>query len=128
MKKDDILYGLEHQERLSTSIDEVLEDFLQGAGLDSIDWPIRILVHRRMDVSHFKDIIARGALEDALERIDEEHGDPDGDPAEPTPEMVKAAEAFAAAVVDGYVPWACEPTGEVIEYTREQVLALKVTL
>jgi hypothetical protein len=47
-------------------------------------------------------------LEQVLERIDEEHGNPD-EGTTPTPGMVKAAEEFAAAIRLEYVSWACLP-------------------
>lgn len=47
-------------------------------------------------------------LEEALERLDEELGNPDAEPTEPTEAMKKAADALAAVIVAEYVPWACE--------------------
>jgi hypothetical protein len=57
-----------------------------------------------------------------LETLDEEHSDPEGDYTRPTPTMQAAALAFAQAVTSEYVSWACEPTGKVIEVTREEAL------
>jgi hypothetical protein len=120
VSRDDKLYGLEHWEALRDDIEEVIDDVIAYAGgADDVDWPIKVHVFRRKDVKGFVDVVARQATENALELLDEEHADPDGDATEPTQAMKEAAAAFAKVVCDEYVPWACEPTGEVIEYTRE---------
>ena len=122
MNKGDKFYGLDDWERLETDIEGVVDRVVGDSNsLDDIDWPIRILVFRRMDVSRMAEAVAKGALNDALERLDEEHSNPDGTDTEPTEKMQEAARVFADAVVEDYQSWACEPTGEVIEYTREMV-------
>lgn len=131
MNQSDEMYGLPDDERLEWDegavLDRILDDAVKTPGepfadtASRIDWPIRIHVYRRADISGMAEGIARDALEHALEYLDEEHGDPDGDATSPTKAMEAAALAFAQAVVKDYVSWACEPTGEVIEYTREQV-------
>lgn len=50
-------------------------------------------------------------LEDVLERLDEEHGDPDEATA-PTAEMEQAAATFCAAIRCLYTVWQCERIGE----------------
>lgn len=130
MNKDERLYGLRDDEAVQGTVRDVIErlvgDAVEKVGeplaatLDRIEWPVVVQVFRRMDVSRDAQSIADNALECALELLDEEHSDPDGDATEPTAEMRKAAEAFAAVVVAEYVSWACEPTGERIEVTREQ--------
>jgi hypothetical protein len=133
MNKDDKLYGLGHWERLEHDpelvIERVLEDacYEVGEGFDAlaarIDWPIKILVFRRRNIGgeHRAQMIADDAIEHALEGLDIEYSDPDGDRTEQTEAMREAALAFGTAVVADYVSWTCAPTGEVIEYTREQV-------
>ena len=59
-------------------------------------------------------------LNKVLDDLDCDYGNPDEDSTKPTEAMWEAALAFARVVVAEYVPWACEPTGEVVEYTREQ--------
>jgi hypothetical protein len=132
MKKDDVCYGLEHWERLEMDPESVVERVLEnacdkvGEGFDAmaarIEWPIRILVYKRRDIGgeSCAESIAASAIEHALENLDEEYGDCDGDFTEATDGMKSAALAFGRAVVAEYVSWTCEPTGEVIEYTREQ--------
>jgi hypothetical protein len=132
MKKNDICYGLKHWERLEMDPDDVVERVLEGAcyevgeGFDAIaariEWPIRILVYKRCDIGGevCAQRIADGAIEQALDNLDEEYADPDGTYTEATDNMKAAALAFGWAVVADYVSWKCEPTGEVIEYTRDQ--------
>ena len=47
-------------------------------------------------------------LEDLLEHLDENLGDPNGDGATASPSMKAAEETFLAAVIAEYKPWACE--------------------
>lgn len=47
-------------------------------------------------------------LDDVLERLDEEFGDPDGDHFEPTPAMKEAEKAFVEVIRREYKPWMCE--------------------
>jgi len=48
-------------------------------------------------------------VDDMLEYLDEEYGDPDGNMTnERTPAMVEAAKAFIAAIEADYIPWTCE--------------------
>lgn len=107
------LYGLEGWERLETEIEDVIERVLEE--YDPVPERVSIHVFRRMDVTRHVDSIASNALEITLENLDEEYGDPGGDPTEPTQTMSEAALAFARAVVQEYKVWTCEPTGEVIE-------------
>lgn|SRR5574343_790476 len=128
MNKNDILYGLKTDEQLKASVEDVVETMIDDIyspgmslqhNMDAIPWPIRVLKFRRMDITRFIPILAEKFAEDALEILDEEHGDPDGDPTKPSQRMKDAALEFAMVVVDEYIPWGCEPTGEVIEVTRE---------
>lgn len=130
MNKNDIFYGLETDEQLMLSVEDVIKrtfDWVALAERDGVSitapaevkWPIRVLKFRRMDITRFIPILAEKFAEDTLEMLDEEHGDPDGDPTKPSQRMKDAALEFARVVVDEYIPWGCEPTGEVIEVTRE---------
>ncbi len=133
MKPDDKMYGRAEQEVLQDDVDSVLEGVLEdacdnpGEPFDAIaariEWPIRVSVFRHMDLGGEKQAenIAQDVLERTLEILDEEHADPDGDATEPSEGMKAAALAFGRAVVKDYVSWACEPTGEVLEFTRAQM-------
>ena len=65
-------------------------------------------------------------LEDVLEALDEEHGDPEsnGSDGPPTDKMEKAAAQFCKIIEAEYVAWNCEQTGETVtvntaEWVRE---------
>jgi len=130
----DLLYGLKDWEQLEDSVEEVVEKVFEdhceevGEGEDvtagRLNWPLEILVFKRMDVGGEAEAqrIASDALERTLERLDEEYGDPDGDTTDATDAMKEAALVFGRAVVAEYVPWQCEPTGEVIKVTREEAM------
>jgi len=135
MKNDDLFYGLEHWEKLESSPDQVIELVLDDACnkvgedfdviADRITWPIKIFVYRRKSLGGdlHAEMIAQKAIEDALECLDEEYGNPDGDPSDPTDAIKEAAMGFGCAIVLDYRSWQCEPTGVVIECTREQAQA-----
>ena len=59
-------------------------------------------------------------MNEVLDNLGCVYGNPDAVPTKPTEAMREAVFTFARVVVAEYVPWACEPTGEVVEYTREQ--------
>jgi hypothetical protein len=113
---------------LDELIERVLDDAVEKVGesfdviADRIVWPVKVNVYRRMVVSDKdKSHLAEVLLEDLLDRLDEEHGDPNGDGhSKSEPEMLAAARAFVDSVVSKYKVWACEPTGAVIEISREQ--------
>jgi len=135
MPNDKKLYGLQDQESmLDDDVDEVLGRVMDdacetpGESFDAIaariEWPIKVLVYRRMSLDEGDaKRLAENAIERALEDLDEERSDPDGDATEPSEGMKAAALAFGRAVVKDYVSWACEPTGEILEFTREQMAA-----
>jgi hypothetical protein len=58
-------------------------------------------------------------LEDILDTLDEEFGNPYGDSFEPTAKMKDAEQAFLRVVEKEYVPWACE------EVCRKEIDVLK---
>ena len=59
MNKDDKFYGLDDWERLETDIEGVIDRVVGDSNsLDDINWPIRIMVFRRMDVSRMAEAVA----------------------------------------------------------------------
>jgi len=131
MGSDERMYGLADDERLEVEAEAVVERVLDDAcdvpgepfeaTAARVTWPIKVDVFRRMEVSNTAEHLGEDALGRALEQLDEEYSDPDGDMTEPTDAMKAAALAFGKAVLADYKPWACERTGEVIEFTREQM-------
>jgi hypothetical protein len=126
------MYGLHGDEDLNEDmnalIERVLDDNCERVGesfdviADRIVWPVKVDVYRRMVVSDKdKSHLAEVLLEDLLDRLDEEHGDPMATAIpRDEPEMLAAARAFVDSVVSKYKVWACEPTGAVVEISREQ--------
>ncbi len=72
---------------------------------------LEVFGYRRMEVT----CSGGHCLEDLLEHLDENYGDPNGDVAEATTKMNAAEETFLAAVIAEYKPWACE------QFTSEKV-------
>lgn len=123
MKKTDILYGLEGWERLEPSLEEAVERFKDEAGED-LKWPIRISVFRRVDVGgeSMAVDIADDILEWWIDNLLADYGGGEQNSGDvETEKMRNAALAFGRAVVEDYVPWACEETGEVCEVYEDHV-------
>lgn len=103
-------WGPPEAERLYASDkDEAIESIL-----DDFDEPPETVVvcgYAEMKVN----FESYGPLEDVLESLDEEYGDPDGDRAEATEAMIEAEEAFMAVIAKEYKTWACE------EVSRETI-------
>lgn len=130
MSDEQKFYGLADQEKLDDELHDVIERAVEdacevvGEGTDVIIsrmlWPLRVLVYRHAELASPEEL-GRIALDALLENLYEKYGNEDEcGPDEPTDAMIQAATALGKAVREEYVPWACEPTGEVIEVTEEQ--------
>lgn len=118
------LYGTEDQERLDSSVEAVIATMLALDEPDEITWPVRVLEFRHIDPSNKRETLATSILDDFLSQLDEDYGDRDSSGTEPTPAMRSAALAFVNAVLAEYTPWTCEPTGKVVEVTRERAMEM----
>lgn len=102
-----VFWGSPDDERLEHSDeDEAIEAILDEMGYPHPDWPetITICGFARMEV----DLPSLNPLEDCLDRLDEEYGDPDGEPAQPTEAMKEAERVFLETIRKEYTTWACE--------------------
>jgi len=102
--KEPVLWGSPDEERLVYTDEDVAIEAI----LDGIDGPlpetITICGFARMEIDTLRLI----PLEDCLETLDEEYGDPDGEYSESTEAMKEAERVFLAAIKKEYTPWACE--------------------
>lgn len=124
-----IYYGLQDQEQLDndpqTVVDGILEDACEGIGesfdtiADRIEWPIKVLEYKPLTLS--ESYVVDMTLDHVLETLDEEYANPDGDGTNPTDDMRTAANRLAKIIIRDYDVWTCEPTGDVLKYTREEV-------
>jgi len=122
------VYGLEDWVSLEMDLDAVVERVVDeacevvGEGFVAIvarmKWPLRVVVYRRAKI--VPDGYVDGAVIEMLDALNEKYTCPDSEPTEATETMRAAAKTFIAAVLAEYVPWTCEPTGEVIEVTELQ--------
>jgi len=121
-------YGLIDSEQLEDTVDDVIEKFIDdncevvGEGFDAIAdriiWPVKVLEYRHTTIS--ASVVASQVLDYILDKLDEDYGNMDADPTIPSSTMKAAAKIFAEAVIEDYQVWVCEPTGKIIEYTREE--------
>lgn len=119
MKNDVEFYGYGEQDRLDSDIEDTVRIVMEDG--DYTDFPIKIDVYKPMSIAKDADTFAKNILEDILERLDEEYGDPDGDGTEPTENMKEASLKLAQVIINEYQSWACVKTGEDIEYSKEEV-------
>ena len=102
-------YGPPEAEHLSAEdLETALADFFDEAGgPDGLPTTIEIHGYRR------RDLVFRGwqepkfLVDELLERLDEDYGNPD-ETTEATPFMVKAAEHFLECIKREYTVWACD--------------------
>ena len=104
MDRKPCFWGQADEERLSyTDEHECIEGIL-----DDIDDPlpekITICGFARMEVA----TLCLNPLENCLETLDEEYGDPDGEYSESTEAMKEAERVFLAAIKKEYTTWMCE--------------------
>jgi hypothetical protein len=93
------------------AIEEYLDNLLEiGMSKEEmirfLDFNLMVAGYAPMDVKFSEQWFS--PLEDVLERLDEEFGDPDGERTEPTKKMKEAEEAFMKVILSEYVPWACD--------------------
>jgi hypothetical protein len=108
-----LFYGLEGWENLESSVEDAVEQIIDLS--DSIEWPLEIIEFKHKDKpkpEHF--------LERILEWLDEEYADPEGNPTEGTPEMIAATKV----ILDKYIVWLCEETGNKITVTEEEAVEM----
>ena len=111
-------YGHEGQERLSSSAEDVVLQLLEDENY--ADFPIEVFVYKPMDAVGDIEKYSKSILEDLLENLDENYGDPDGDLTEPTDNMKKASLELAKTIAREYNVWSCEKTDETINFTEAE--------
>lgn len=107
-------WGHEDREVLtSQTLDDELDATLgQYAQWTPVEYPetVEITAYRRISVADHPALDPRAIVEGLLERLNEDYDtSPDGQPSTPTPTLLAAAAALAAAIVAEYEPWSCEP-------------------
>lgn len=101
-----VLWATPDDERLEyDSEDEAIGAILDEMGGPRPDWPetITICGFARMEIN----IVRLHPLEDCLDALDEEYGNPE-EPTEPTTAMKEAERVFLETIKKEYMPWMCE--------------------
>jgi len=116
-----LFYGEEGRERLMCDPEEVvMEVFDDLETIENFEHPFIVKEFKPMEI----ELSAKWVVEEILEKLDDELGDPDGDYTQPTEAMIKSAEALVETIKKEYHVWMCEPTGNKIEYSQEDVLRI----
>lgn len=85
------------------NLDDAIHDYRNQFKLDD-ELPAEVVVYK-FAVAKPK---LSGVLAQALEWLDEEYGNPEGDATEPTATMKEAEKVFIAAVLKEYKSWRCD--------------------
>jgi hypothetical protein len=115
----------EDEERLSfTSIQEAVEQWADDTFPDPLPETVTVYGYGRMKPK----TCPTSPLDDMLERLDEEYGDPEGYHETPVTDAMREAERqFIAAVLAEYDPWACVKVSEEVvrvgEFLDDELLA-----
>ena len=111
-------YGLRYQERLDSTADEAVRRAMNNGECNK--FPIEIVEFKYKKIAKDAKEYADYILSNILEDLDRDYGDPDGEYSRPTERMKSAALEFAKALMDDYRVWEREPTGKVIQYSKEE--------
>ena len=97
-------WGPEDCEQLThEDMDEAIEEMLDGTYPGPLSGKIEVYGYARMEVG-----VPSGALEDVLENLHMEYGNPDENWEDPTPKMKLAEEMFLEVIRSEYKPYLCE--------------------
>lgn len=130
---DDCFYSPLDWEEIYECPEDAVERFIAGGpydlsndALNSIEWPIVLVEFKRMPKpdARWVEREAKRAVSSVIESFDEDHGDPNGDTADGTRQMVDAMKVAVQTIVDGLEVWGCEETGRSFTVTREQAKAM----
>ena len=99
-------YGLEYQDQLhATSLEEAVIEQLEPLQPEDYPKTLAITRFRRADLKHGD----HRPLENLLEHLDEQYGDPNSDPTQETRAMRTAEKAFVATILQEFHIWRCDP-------------------
>lgn len=104
---DIVFYGINDPERLEyEDDDEAIEAYLDDLYPDDLPETIELCGYARREIK--PEFLSDSLLGSALEGLDEEFGDPDGNHTKPTQNMKDAEKVFIEAILAEYEPWMCE--------------------
>ena len=118
-------YGVQDQERLDSDPDDTIIGLLEDVYFDDLsfhDFPIKVYGFTTEKPFENIEQYANNMLENILEGLDENYGDPDSYGTEMTPNMKEATLNLAKVFEEEYQVFNCERTGEVIKYSKEQAM------
>jgi len=117
-----LFYGEEGREILFNNPEKVIMDvFDDPETIENFKYPFIVYEFKPMEI----ELSAKWIVKEILEKLDDELGDPEGDYTQPTEAMIKSAEALVETIKKEYHVWMCEPTGNKIEYSQEDILKIK---
>ena len=109
----EFMYGAFGQERMTAvTVDEAAEEIIDQMDLLQCSRTVTVVKHRRKRLVP-EDFQDKGPLSRFLEELDEEYGDPDGSPWDPSPAMLAAEREFLARVLREYRPFKLDPVQEI---------------
>jgi hypothetical protein len=96
------------EERLSADcVEDAMDEWVDHLFPDPLPETVTVYGFAPMELPSVEKLAGR-AVDYLLELLDEEYGDPEGDPGEPTAKIKAAAEAFATILRAEYRAYTCE--------------------
>ena len=119
------MWGIHDNDVIPLQFDfhEAVIYYLDGIGGKLKDLPetIEVVGYRRKEVTKRDLYYMNSPLEQIIEYLDDEWGDPDGEfDQSGWKEMSAAEDQFLQVIIDNYVPWACEEIPETKETVNVQ--------
>lgn len=113
-------YGLIGQECLNDTPEETIIEMFDNEPYEEIEkhkFPVQIHIFRPTELT----LNGEDILTPILENLDEDYGYPDTDHIKASAKMLEAAESLVEIIKKEYKVWICEPTGETIKYSKDEV-------
>lgn len=119
-----LFYGFKDQERLDGEPSDTAQRLIDQLGKgETLEFPIKVFEYKQDELwaKNNLESYANDILDNLLERLDDEHGDPNSNGTEPSEDMKKAALELTKAIVKDYYVFSCSLTGKVIEFNEEDM-------
>ena len=113
---------VEDTERLThTERDEAVREYLDDMrGVCDFPETVQVFGFKRIELEH-KEPDPEWILEEILERLDEEHGDPEGHATPPSVRMLEACQHLVDVIRQEYEVWTCEQVTSETVNVREWI-------
>ena len=119
MNEQKIMWGIDDQEELSTEPEEVIESAYDDCETAKLPDTVRVDEYRLVTVGQrITEDVGANTI-DLYKTLAEEYGHPEREPQTPSDTVKQKAEELTVAIIDDYIPYACERTGRYYEVNMQ---------